>query len=114
MTMLVLVSLAAIVDAMTGLGRIPIRNKNGINPYIGVTVGQASEVSAAARAPAPAAGQTPPMNAHKTRDTVPNATPAVRVIFIPSRGRGLRRAAAPSHGSMDLIIAYRHYDDTSI
>src|SRR5258707_1780628 len=93
MTMLVLVSLAAIVDAMTGLGKIPIQIKNGSRPWSGVTVGQTVEASAAARAPALATGQALPMNALKARDAVPNAAPAMWVIFIPSRGRGLRRAA---------------------
>jgi len=75
--MLVLVSLAAIVDAMTGLGKIPIQIKNGSRPWSGVTVGQTSEISAAARAPALGAGHTLPMNALKARDAVPNATTAV-------------------------------------
>src|SRR5882762_648614 len=91
MTMLVLVSLAAIVDAMTGLGKIPIQIKNGSRPWSGVTVGQTAEASAVDRAPALATGQALPMNALKARDAVPNATPAMWVIFIPSRGRGVRR-----------------------
>jgi len=79
---------------MTGLGKIPIQIKNGSKPWSGVTVEQAAAVSAAAPAPALAAGQTLPMNALKARDAVPNATLALWVIFVPWRDRGLRRTVA--------------------
>src|SRR6267154_5991905 len=62
MTRLVLVSLAATVDAMTGRGKIPIQIKNGSRPWSGVTVGQTVEASAAAGAAAAAPGKVLPMN----------------------------------------------------
>ena len=50
MTILVLVSLGAMLAAIGGLGSTPMRKSNGISPYIGVNWGQA------ARAPGPAPG----------------------------------------------------------
>ncbi|HWM65025.1 MAG TPA: hypothetical protein VNO35_00445 [Steroidobacteraceae bacterium] len=41
--MLELVSLAAIVDAITGLGRTPSHIRNGMSPKSGVTVGHVME-----------------------------------------------------------------------
>jgi hypothetical protein len=73
MTMLVLVSLAAIVDAMTGLGKIPIQIKNGSRPCSGVTVGQTAEASAAAGAAAAAPGKVLPMNELKASVAMPGA-----------------------------------------
>src|ERR1700676_5283920 len=61
MTILVVVSLAAIVDAMTGRGKIPIQIKNGSRPWSGVTVGQVAGESGPACAAAPAAGNEVPM-----------------------------------------------------
>jgi len=90
------VSLAAIVDAMTGLGRIPIQIKNGSKPWSGIAVGQVAEESAAACAAAVAAGQALPTKALKAIDAVPNATLEVLLIFI------------------EFIIEYRHYDVSSI
>jgi hypothetical protein len=74
MTMLVLVLLAATVVAMTGLGRIPLQNRNGNKPCIGATVGHVAKESAAARAA---------INTLKARNAVANATLEVFVIFIP-------------------------------
>jgi len=72
--MLVRVSPAATVDAMTGLGKIPIQIKNGNKPWSGVTVGHAAEESGPDCAATPAAGTEVPMRALKARDTVPEAT----------------------------------------
>src|ERR1700733_11540171 len=72
MTMLVPVLLAATVVAMTGFGRIPLQNKNGIKPCSGATVGHAAKESAAARAA---------INALKARNAAANATLEVFVIF---------------------------------
>jgi hypothetical protein len=74
MTMLVLVSLAAIVVAMTGFGRIPAQNRKGIKPWRGATVGQGTEEFAAACAA---------INALEARNAVANRTLEVFVIVIP-------------------------------
>jgi hypothetical protein len=105
MTILVLVSLAAIVDAMTGLGRIPVQIKNGSIPWSGVTDGQIDEESAAACA----AKKT-----LKARVAVPHATLAEFVISIC-----LCEIATGDRPPVDavattFIIAYRHDDMMSI
>jgi hypothetical protein len=106
MTMLVPVLLAATVVAMTGFGRIPLQNRNGITPWSGATVGQVAKESAAARAA---------INALKARNTVADATLEVLVIFLPPmpslRANSIR---AWTQASIYLIIDYRHNDVSSI
>jgi hypothetical protein len=57
---------------MTGFGRIPDQNRNGIKPWSGATVGQTEEAAAARAA----------TNALKARNAVANATLEVLVIVI--------------------------------
>jgi hypothetical protein len=90
MTMLVPVLLAATVVAMTGFGRIPVQNRNGIKPWSGATVGQVAKESAAARAA---------INTLKARNTVADATLEVLVISYPLCHRG-----GPNDPRVDAIV----------
>ena len=84
--MLVLISLAAIVLAMVGLGSRPVQIKIGRNPWSGVMVGHATADLPESGPARPAPGMAVAIAAAKISDVVLN------VLFTPRNSSGFPRA----------------------